>query len=77
MISCCFGSTMEEGSGLSVILELGSFSYIMAESREYKRSAREDKVEDLAAAENDDQYHQSFLRFDECTPGLSSVQLCL
>ena len=41
----------------------GIFSYIMAKSREYMRRAREGKVEDLAAAENDDQYHQSFLKY--------------
>lgn len=58
-----FGSAMTEGSELSVKLELGIFSYIMAKSREYMRRAREGKVEDLAAAENDDQYHQSFLKY--------------
>lgn len=30
--------------------------------REYIRQAREGKVEDLEAAENDDQYHRSFLK---------------
>jgi len=56
-------SAVPEGSELSVKVELGVFSYIMAKSREYKRRAREGKVEVLAAAENDDQYHQSFLKY--------------
>lgn len=59
----CFCSAVAGGSELSVKLELGIFSYIMAESREYMRRAREGKVDDLAAAENDDQYHQSFFKY--------------
>ncbi|RYR56819.1 hypothetical protein Ahy_A05g022531 isoform C [Arachis hypogaea] len=57
-----FCSAVAEGSELSP-LELGIFSYIIAESREYIRRAREGKVDDLTAAENDDQYHQSFLKY--------------
>lgn len=35
---------------------------MMAASREYIRKAREDTVQVLAAADSDDQYHQSFLK---------------
>ncbi|KAF7819604.1 homeobox-leucine zipper protein HAT5 [Senna tora] len=58
----CSSTEAVSCSELLVKLELDNiFSYKMAESREYMRRAREDKVEDLKAAESDDQYHQSLL----------------
>lgn len=58
-----FCSDATECSQLSVKHEHDTFSYRMAESREYMRRASDDKVEDLAAAESEDQYHQSFRKY--------------
>lgn len=59
-----FGSGMLLGSKFSVESRQDEiFSYMIAASRENIRKAREERVEVLAAAESEDQYHQSFLKY--------------